>query len=168
MTLGLIADTHGFLDPKIASYFNTCDEIWHAGDIGNIEVLESLQRIKPTFAVYGNIDGNDIRTLCPQDLYLEREGVHILMTHIAGAPGRYHKRVKTLIQKHPPNLLICGHSHILKVLKDPVYENLLYVNPGAAGKQGFHHQKTIIRMSLADGRISDLEVIELGKRGSLQ
>ena len=166
MTLGLISDTHGYLDPKIADYFRSCDEILHAGDVGTIETLESLQKIKPTSAVYGNIDGQDIRAECPQDLWLEREGLQIFMTHIAGRPGNYPSRVKAILRQKRPHILICGHSHILKVMKDPDYPDLLYLNPGAAGKQGFHHQKTLIRLSLQRGKVNNLEVIELGKRGS--
>ena len=168
MNIGLISDTHSYLDPKIAGYFSSCDEILHAGDIGSVDLLESLQRLKPTQAVYGNIDGREIRTLCPQDLWLEREGVRILMTHIAGKPGKYHPRVRSLLKEKTPDLLICGHSHILKVTKDPEFRDLLFINPGAAGRQGLHHQKTIMRMSLKEGKVTNLEVIELGKRGSLE
>ncbi len=166
MTLGLIADTHGYLDPKIPGYFECCQEILHAGDIGPVEVLDSLSNIKPTQGVYGNIDGADVRACCPENLWLEREGLSILVTHIAGRPGKYNARVRDLIEKEPPDILICGHSHILKVIKDPAYPNLLHINPGAAGRQGFHHKKTIIRLSLDKGAITNLEVIKLGKRGS--
>jgi putative phosphoesterase len=168
MNIGLISDTHSYLDPKIAGYISSCDEILHAGDIGSLDLLESLQRLKPTQAVYGNIDGPEIRTVCPQDLWLEREGVRILMTHIAGKPGKYHPRVKSLLRQKTPDLLICGHSHILKVTKDPEFGGLMFINPGAAGRQGLHHQKTIMRMSLQKGKVTNLEVIELGKRGSLE
>ena len=167
MTLGLISDTHSYLDPKIAGYFNNCDEILHAGDIGSLSVLESLQTLHPTHAVYGNIDGQEIRNCCPEDLWLEYQGIRILMTHIAGRPGKYHPRVRSVLKSTPPDILICGHSHILKVMKDPEYADLLYINPGAAGRQGLHHQKTIMRLSLQKGKITNLEVIELGKRGSI-
>jgi predicted phosphodiesterase len=126
-----------------------------------------LRNIKPTQAVYGNIDGQEIRNTCPEDLWLEREGIHILMTHIAGKPGKYHPRVRSLLQERVPNILICGHSHLLKVMKDPRYDGLLFINPGAAGRQGLHHQKTVIRLYLQKGKIINLEVIELGKRGSI-
>ena len=167
MLLGLISDTHGYLDPKVADYFEPCQEIIHGGDIGSIEVLEALHKIKPTQAVFGNVDGPEIRMRCPEDLWLEREGLSILITHIAGPVGKYNSRIRAILQQRTPDLLICGHSHILKVMKDPVYHQMLHINPGAAGRQGLHHQKTIIRISLLSGRISDLEVIELGKRGSL-
>ena len=167
MTIGLIADTHGYLDPQVESYFKSCDEIWHAGDIGNHDILDALNQIKPTYAVYGNIDGHEIRLSCKEDLLLKREGLGILMTHIAGSPGKYNKRVRELIEELKPDLLVCGHSHILKVTKDPKYHQLLYVNPGAAGKQGFHHKKTVMRLYLSRGQVTNLEVIELGKRGTL-
>ena len=165
MLLGLISDTHGYLDPKVLDYFAPCDQILHAGDIGSIEVLEALQKIKPTFAVYGNIDGQPIRALCPQDQWLDRNGVQILITHIAGSPGKYNSRVKSIIEKRQPDLLVCGHSHILKVMPDPKFKGLLHINPGAAGRHGFHHQRTIIRLTLENGRATNLEVVELGKRG---
>ncbi len=165
ITIGLISDTHSYLDPKIARYFESCDEILHAGDIGSVEVLQSLQQIKPTMAVYGNIDGQEIRVLCPEDQWLEREGVKIFMTHIAGSPGKYNKRVKSIIAHKRPDVLICGHSHILKVMPDPYFSYLLHINPGAAGRHGFHHQKTVIRLTLENRRPTNLEVIELGKRG---
>ncbi|GJM29267.1 MAG: phosphoesterase [Cyclobacteriaceae bacterium] len=167
MTIGLIADTHGYLDPKISSYFSACDEIWHAGDIGSVKVLESLEQIATTKAVYGNIDGQDIRIMCPEDLIITKEGIKVLLTHIAGTPGKYNSRVKSIIRHQNPDLIVCGHSHILKVTRDPVISGLLYINPGAAGRHGFHHQKTIIRMSLENGSVTNLEVIELGKRGSI-
>ena len=167
MTIGLISDTHGFLDPRIASYFANCQEILHAGDVGPVSVLEQLDEIKPTSGVYGNIDGHEVRSRCPQDLWLKREGLLILVTHIAGRPGRYDKRVRAILKGSKPDMLICGHSHILRVERDPIYHNMLYINPGAAGKHGFHHKKTIVRLTLEQKRISDLEVIDLGKRGSL-
>lgn len=167
MTIGLISDTHGYLDPQVENYFDCCDEIWHAGDVGTLSVLNSLEKMKPTFCVYGNIDGQDIRLRSSEDLWLERDGLGILLTHIAGRPGRYPKRIKGLLKKSLPDILICGHSHILKVAKDPMYGDMIYINPGAAGRQGLHHQKTIMRLFLKQGKISNLEVIELGKRGSI-
>ncbi|MDH3709528.1 MAG: metallophosphatase family protein [Cyclobacteriaceae bacterium] len=167
MTIGLISDTHSYLDPQVSSYFGSCEEIWHAGDIGSLQVLEDLQAMKPTFAVYGNIDDPVIRHQCQEDLWLEREGLLIFMTHIAGSPKRYESRVRSLIKSRQPRILICGHSHILKVQKDPQHHNMWYVNPGAAGRQGFHRMKTIMRMTLHRGQIANLEVIELGKRGAI-
>ena len=167
MKIGLISDTHGFLDPRIETYFEACDEIWHAGDVGPISVLDTLSQMKPVFGVYGNIDGQQVRSQFPQDLWLERAGLRILMTHIAGKPGRYPQRVKEMIDDKPPDILICGHSHILRIQKDPFYPGMLHINPGAAGKHGFHHKKTVVRFSLSDKKINDMEVIDLGKRGSI-
>ncbi len=167
-TIGLISDTHSHLPAQVMHYFKNCQEIWHAGDIGNVETLQQLQSIAPTFAVYGNIDGRALRATCPEDLWLEREGLLVFMTHIGGKPGRYTKRVTSLLQERMPDILICGHSHICKVDKGPDYPNMLYINPGAAGKQGLHQIKTIIRLSLERGKVVNLEVIELGKRGALE
>lgn len=167
MIIGLISDTHGYLDPLIAKHFEPCHEIWHAGDIGDLQVLDSLRQLKPTFAVYGNIDAPLLRQQCPEDLWLERQGLRILITHIAGRPGRYDKRVRSLMNNNPPQMLVCGHSHILKVAKDKDYHDMWYINPGAAGRQGLHLVKTIMRMTLDQGKIVNLEVIELGKRGAL-
>lgn len=167
MIIGLISDTHGYLDPLVARYFEPCHEIWHAGDVGDMQVLDSLKALKPTFAVYGNIDGLAIRQQYPEDLWLERQGLRVLITHIAGRPGRYEKRIKPFLMANPPHLLVCGHSHILKVVKDKDFNDMWYINPGAAGRQGMHRIKTIMRMTLGRGKITNLEVIELGKRGAL-
>jgi len=162
--IGLLSDTHSFLDPAVFEYFKNCDEIWHAGDIGSFDVVEQLENFKPFRAVYGNIDDAKMRTEFPLNLRFECEGVDVLMTHIGGYPGRYSKRVREIIQENPPKLYICGHSHILKVMPDKKY-GLLHINPGACGNHGFHKIKTMVRFKLAEGNISDLEVIELGKRG---
>ena len=165
MKIGLLSDTHGFLDPKVYSYFDQVDEIWHAGDIGTMEVLEALRSFKPTVAVWGNVDGGKLRLECQEDELIEREGLRIFITHIAGSPPNYNKRVKELLGSHQPKLLVCGHSHILKVMPDGP-NRLLYLNPGAAGKHGFHKVKTLLRFELDDKEIKHMEVIELGKRGS--
>ena len=164
MIIGLVSDTHGFFDETLETHFRSCAEIWHAGDIGEREVITRLQRIAPVYAVYGNIDDREAQADYPEDAWLEREGVRFLVTHIAGKPPRYTARVKGLIKARSPQALICGHSHICQVKKDE--ENgLLFINPGAAGVQGFHHMRTAIRMEVLSGRISKLEVIELGVRG---
>ncbi len=163
-TIGLISDTHSYLDPQVFEHFRDCDEIWHIGDIGDPEVLRLLQASKPVKAVFGNIDGPDLRYEIPEDLIFECEGLKVLMTHIGGTPPSYTPRVRELLKNHRPDLFICGHSHILRVIKDHKRENLVYLNPGAAGKHGFHHVRTLMRMTLSSGRISNLEVIELGKR----
>jgi putative phosphoesterase len=164
--IGLISDTHSFLDPAVFTYFDQCDEIWHAGDIGDVKVMKSLEDFLPTRAVYGNIDDKQVRIKYPENQRFEIEGLNIFMTHIGGYPGRYNKRVRQIIQENPPNLYICGHSHILKVMPDKKY-NLLHINPGAAGHHGFHKMRTIVRFIIDKGKIEELEVIELGKRGQL-
>lgn len=167
MRIGLISDTHSFLDQRVFDHFKDCDEIWHAGDVGDYNVITQLEAFKPVRGVYGNIDDQKVRNVFPENLWLEVEGVRVLMTHIAGAPPRYNPRVKKLIATDPPALLICGHSHILRVSRDINYNNMLYVNPGAAGNHGFHKVRTIVRFTALDGTIKDMEVVELGKRSAL-
>lgn len=162
----LISDTHGYLDPALEKYFSNVDEVWHAGDIGALDLDSILPAGKEVKAVYGNIDGTPVRQRFPEDLVFESEGVKVLITHIAGAFGKYTPQVKTLIKEHQPQVLICGHSHILKVMYDKVHQ-LLYLNPGACGNHGFHHVKTLLRFELESGQIKNLEVIELGKRSSV-
>jgi uncharacterized protein len=161
--IGLISDTHSHLEESVFEYFEACDEIWHAGDIGAASVADRLEAFRPLRAVYGNIDEPSIRRRFPEDLRFELEGVEVFMTHIGGYPGRYNKRVRQLLRARPPGLYICGHSHILKVMPDKQL-GLLHINPGAAGLQGFHKVKTVVRFSLREGRVEDLQVIELGKR----
>ena len=163
LKIGLLSDTHGFLDPAIYKYFKDCDEIWHAGDLGSIQVFDELVKFKPTRAVYGNIDGHIIRSAMPEHIYFEVEGLKVYITHIGGYPGRYNLEVKSFLQKNPTNLFICGHSHILKVMYDKTF-NLLHINPGAAGNHGFHQVKTLIRFEISEGKPQNLEVIEIGKR----
>jgi len=158
--IGLLSDTHSYLDDQTLDFFAKVDEIWHAGDIGAMEVVEKLETFKPLRAVYGNIDDAVMRRTFPEDLRFELEGVDVLMTHIGGYPGRYNKRVRALIAANPPRLFICGHSHILKVMNDKKY-GLLHINPGAIGKHGFHKVRTAVRFELAEGRIANLEVLEL-------
>ena len=158
--VGLLSDTHAHLDERIPDFFASCDEIWHAGDIGSIEVAERLQAIKPLRAVFGNIDGRPIRTLFPEDLRFECGGLEVFMTHIGGYPGRYSPRDRVILKENPPGLFICGHSHILKVMPDKPL-GLLHINPGACGLVGFHQVKTIVRFTIATGKVQDLEVIEL-------
>jgi uncharacterized protein len=164
--IGLLSDTHSTLDPKIFEYFKEVDEIWHAGDIGNYEVIKKLEAFKPLRAVYGNIDNGELRTAFPLDSRFNCEGMDVWITHIGGYPGRYNKRVREMMEVNPPDLFICGHSHILKVMPDKKYD-LLHINPGACGIHGFHKVKTIVRFTIADSKITGLEVIELGSRGSI-
>lgn len=159
-----MSDTHSHLDPKVKLYFEECDEIWHAGDIGNIKIADELEAFKPFKAVYGNIDENTaVEHKYPLDLQFECEGVKVWITHIGGYPGKYSPRVRKLIQANPPDIFICGHSHILKVMRDPVLRTL-HINPGACGIEGWHKVKTLIRFTLDAGQIKDMEVIELGTK----
>lgn len=160
--IGLISDTHGFLDESVFTHFSNCDEVWHAGDFGP-DVLAPLQAFKPLKGVYGNIDGYDIRSEFPEQLRWKCEDVEILMTHIGGYPGRYAPAVKKELSANPPQLFISGHSHILKVMYDEQYK-CLHMNPGAAGKQGWHKVRTLIRFVIDGKNMKDCEVIELGKR----
>lgn len=158
--IGLISDTHSYWDDKYQLYFDTCDEIWHAGDIGKLEIAQKLNAIKPLRAVYGNIDGQDIRAEYPEFFRFNIENVDVLMTHIGGYPGKYIPKVKHILETKPPQLFICGHSHILKVMYDSKFK-CLDINPGAAGKYGFHKVRTIVRFVIDDNNMKDLEVIEL-------
>lgn len=162
--IGLIADTHGYLDPAVFRFFKDCDEIWHAGDFGNSEVIEQLQAFKPLRGVYGNIDGHLIRAEFPEVQRWYCEEVEVLMIHIGGYPGKYAPAVRQSITAHPPQLFISGHSHILKVIYDDKLK-CLHMNPGAAGNHGWHKVRTIIRFAIDGKRIFNCEVIELGHRG---
>jgi hypothetical protein len=166
LKVGLLSDTHGFIDNAVFKHFKNCDEIWHAGDIGNIEVLDALNKFKPTRAVFGNIDGHVIRSAVPEHLYFDVEGMKVYITHIGGYPNRYNQSVKLFLQQNKVDMFICGHSHILKVMYDPAFK-LLHINPGAAGNHGFHHVKTLVRFQIDDGKPKELEVIEMGKRASI-
>jgi len=159
--IGLISDTHNYLDPQVLDFFEGCDEIWHAGDFGNIAIAEQLRKIAPVVGVYGNIDGEDIRNEFPLHQRFEREGMRVWITHIGGVPGRYCLPIRQELETDPPELFICGHSHILRISRDPELGNMLYMNPGAAGKQGFQSHRTIIRFQIAEGKIHNVEVINL-------
>lgn len=163
MKIGLISDTHGYLDDQILRHVSTCDEIWHAGDFGTLAVSDSLTSIKPLRGVYGNIDDQAIRSIHPKNLRFICAGLDVLMTHIGGYPGKYHPDVRTEIKANPLKLFICGHSHILKIMPDKS-NGLLHINPGAAGKHGFHKVRTMVTFIIQEGKIQDLKVIELGKR----
>ena len=165
--IGLISDTHSYLDPKVFECFKDRDEIWHAGDIGTSQVTDQLAAFKPLRAVYGNIDGTELRATYPEDLLFELEGFTILMTHIGGYPGHYSPRARKLIAQHRPDIFVCGHSHILRVMRDEKHHNMLAMNPGAAGIHGFHKIKTLLRFDLDEGKILNVAAIELGKRGAL-
>jgi putative phosphoesterase len=166
MKILLLSDTHGYLDPGVMPHIKECDEIWHAGDIGDASVVKALESLKPLRAVFGNIDDKEMQSKFPEDLWFECDRLKIWMTHIGGAPPNYNPRVNKILKERIPNVFICGHSHILKVKKDEKL-NMLYINPGAAGNQGFHSMKTVLRLEISNGKINKLEVVELGKRGQL-
>lgn len=159
----LLSDTHGYLDPQILKHVEQADEVWHAGDIGDLQVTDQIQSLKPLRAVYGNIDGNRARVEFPLDNRFELEGVSVWITHIGGYPGRYEKRVREALREQPPRLFITGHSHILKVMPDKKL-NLLHMNPGAIGKHGFHRVRTMLRFELDQRAIQNLEAIEYPRK----
>ncbi len=167
MKIALISDTHGHLDEKILSHLEKADEIWHAGDFGTIGVVDELQKIKPLRGVYGNIDDKDIRITFPEDCIFEVEGCKVWMTHIGGYPPKYVARVKKKIKEVSPDIFISGHSHILKVMRDPTFPTILHMNPGAVGHHGFHKIRTMITMEIEKGKITSLNAIELGLRGRI-
>ena len=161
--IGLIADTHSYLDDAVFRHFKDCDEIWHAGDFGNTEVIEQLQAFKPLKGVWGNIDDPAIRAMFPEKLRFTCEELDVFMIHIGGYPGRYAPGVRNELKQHPAGLFISGHSHILKVMYDEQLQ-CLHMNPGAAGKQGWHKMRTLIRFSVDGKTPKNCDVIELGKK----
>ena len=160
MKIGILSDTHTTLIPQIFSFFKDVDEIWHAGDIGNIETAEQLAAFKPLRAVYGNVDNHIVRLQYPEDQFFHVEDVDVYMTHIGGYPGKYMPEVKYILEQKKPQLFICGHSHILKVMNDKKL-GLLHINPGAAGKTGFHNKITMIRMTIEGKDFKDMEIFEI-------
>ena len=159
----LLSDTHSYIDDDILKYIKQADEVWHAGDIGDLMVTDTIKELKPLRAVYGNIDGDKARMEFPENNRFMCEGVDVWMTHIGGYPNRYDLRVREDIKKNPPKLFISGHSHILKVMPDKKL-NLLHMNPGAAGKHGFHNVRTMLRFVIDGSNIKNLEVIEFSSR----
>ena len=162
MQVGLLSDTQGFLDEVIFTHFEKCAEVWHAGDF-DADVLDRLKAFQPVRGVFGNIDGAEIRAELPEDLEWQCTGVRVYMTHIGGYPGSYDRRAKHKLSQRTPDLFICGHSHIARVMRDPKLK-LLHMNPGACGRMGWHEQRTIIRFTVEANRIGNVELIELGKR----
>lgn len=161
--IGLLSDTHGYWDERYEKYFSECDEIWHAGDIGTMELADRLAAIRPLRAVYGNIDGGDLRLRFSERYRFRCEDVEVLMKHIGGYPGHYDASIRGSLFARPPKLFIAGHSHILKVLYDKTLQ-CLHINPGAAGIYGFHTKRTLVRFTIDGSEIKDLEVIELADR----
>lgn len=160
--IGLLSDTHGHWDERYAKHFAECDEVWHAGDIGSLELAERFEAFRPFRAVYGNIDGRDIRLRYPEIQRFIIEGVDVLIKHIGGYPGNYDASIRSTLYECPPTLFISGHSHILKVMHDR-HINTLHINPGAAGIHGFHKVRTLVRFTIDNGAFSNLEVIELAQ-----
>ena len=159
--IGVLSDTHGYLDPRVKEHFRDVDEIWHAGDIGSYEVLQTLREFKPTRAVFGNMDGGDVRYSLSEFYRFRVEDINVLMTHIGGWPGHYPYELRRSLELAKPDIFVCGHSHILKVMYDKDY-NLLHINPGAAGRQGFHKVGTLVRFTI-DGVPKDLEILDFPK-----
>ena len=167
MKIGLLSDTHGYLDAAVLNHFAACDEIWHAGDIGDEKLISQLEKFKPIRAVYGNIDTPSVQHRLHEDLWFTCEELVVWITHIGGRPPGYNSRVKKILKEKIPDLFVCGHSHILRIQRDIQYKNMLYMNPGAAGNQGLHSMKAIIRFEIYGKELKNMEVIELGKRGAL-
>ena len=155
----LISDTHGYIDDRIIQYAKQSDETWHAGDIGELKVTDELKKVTTVRAVHGNIDNNKIRAEYPENLRFQIEEMKIWITHIGGYPNKYNQRIRQEIDSNPPDIFICGHSHILKIINDKKLD-LLHINPGAIGKHGFHHVRTMIRFEIMKNKIQNLEVIE--------
>ncbi len=164
MKILILSDTHGYLDDAIMKHANACDEIWHAGDFGTAEVSEKLSSVKPLRAVYGNIDPPAVRRMHPLHNRFEAEGLRVWITHIGGYPGKYDPAIRKNIFDDPPDLFITGHSHILKIMRDPNHGNLLHINPGAAGKHGLHTIRTLVKFEILNKKISEVQVVELGMR----
>ena len=158
--IGILSDTHGFVHPRILDFFGMVDEIWHAGDMGNIGIARQLSGIKPLRAVYGNIDGQDVRIEYPEVQNFLTEQVKVFMTHIGGYPGHYDIRARLLVEQEKPMLFVCGHSHILKVMYDKKY-GMLHINPGAAGRYGIHKSITAVRLIIDGNDMRDLEVMDI-------
>ncbi len=164
MKIGVISDTHGWIDPAVYEYFAVVDEIWHAGDAGNADVITALEKFRPLRAVWGNVDGTDVRMATKEYLFFRAGLKNVLIIHIGGYPGRYAPRALALIRELKPDILVCGHSHIAKVIFDKTHE-MLCINPGSAGRTGIHKVMTMLRFVIEGEKISDMEVIEFGNRG---
>ena len=161
--IGIISDTHSHWDPRYLTHFDPCDEIWHAGDICSTELADRLAEFRPLRAVCGNCDGGDLRLMFPEVLRFKCEETDVLMKHIGGYPGRYDPSIARQIYSHPPQLFISGHSHILKIKYDKTL-GLLHINPGAAGLQGWHQERTMVRLTIEGNKFTDCEVIVLGDK----
>lgn len=165
MRIGVISDSHSYIDDRICSHLEGCDEIWHAGDVGSREVLDRLQKLARLRAVYGNIDGSIIRSELREHLVFQVEEKKVLMTHIAGYPGKYNHSCLSLISLHKPDIVVAGHSHILKIIYDRALQHL-HINPGASGIYGLHKVRTLVRFSLDDDKISNMQVVEMERNSA--
>lgn len=163
--IGLISDTHSYLDERILHHLEACDEIWHAGDIGSVQVADALSELAPLRAVYGNIDGTELRASFPENLHFEVEGLRVWITHIAGTPGRYHPRIREGLAREKPGLFVCGHSHICLIKRDAQFGHI-HMNPGAAGRHGFHKMRTLLKFAVSKGKLENVNLIELGSRST--
>lgn len=164
MRIGILSDTHGWIDPAVYEHFAGVDEIWHAGDLGSEDVITRLESFKPLRAVWGNIDGSDVRKATREYHFFSVGSKKVLLIHIGGYPGHYSPRALELIREFKPDIFVCGHSHIVKVIYDKA-NKMLCINPGSAGRTGIHRVMTLLRLSIDGNNISDMEVIEFGKRG---
>jgi putative phosphoesterase len=163
--IAVVADTHGFFDPQFRKALSSVDEVWHAGDFGTIEVADQFSALKPLRGVHGNIDDSQVRARFPEELAFEIENLRVFMTHIAGQPGKYQRHVAAKLRQDQPDVLICGHSHALAVMRDQRFGGMLFLNPGAAGHHGFHLQRTFLKCRIANGAVDQIRVVELGARG---
>ncbi len=167
LKISIISDTHSYIDAAVLAHLKQSDEIWHAGDFGSIKVLEQLQAIAPVRAVWGNIDGHELRQQIPEEQLFTVAGVKVYMIHIGGYPPKYTTKLRHRLDELQPKLFICGHSHILKIIPD-AKRQLLHINPGAAGRHGFHKERTLVQLYLNEGKMEKAEVVELGKRSALK
>lgn len=165
-TLGIVSDTHGFFHPNLANDLSGVNRILHAGDVGDPAILDGLEAVAPVTAVWGNVDGASIRRRVPEHQRFTTEGLDVWMTHIAGRPGRWQQGMGKQLRDDPPDIFVCGHSHILQVERVAALDNMLFVNPGAAGKQGLHQKKTCLRLTLDEGRATEAAVIHLDEEGA--
>jgi putative phosphoesterase len=161
MTIGIVSDTHGYFHPELPDVFAGVDLILHAGDLGSVEVLEGFEAVAPTRAVWGNVDDQAVRQRVPKHQRLVREDLSLWMTHIGGRPGNWDSGVRSRLQQDPPDIFICGHSHMLQIERIEAFDQMLFINPGAAGREGMHQEKTCVRLLVADGTASEAEVIHL-------
>lgn len=164
MKIGLLSDTHSYLDEQVFHYFAGCDQVWHAGDIGTLELAKRLEAFRPLKAVYGNIDNTLIRKHYPLDQWFTCQGLKVWIRHIVGRPNNYTPEVRKILETSPPDILVAGHSHILRVARDPNYNRLLYLNPGAAGLYGIHTIRTLLSFEIINKKVCNMEVVELGER----